>query len=112
MINFDSNVSCATEYFWDILKSVYDPEVGVNIVDLGMVYAVDLTNYCDGKFDALVEMTLTSPVCPLADVIADEVKFAMANTGKCSKIDVRFVFDPPWNQDMISVEGKMHLGIL
>lgn len=100
-----------TEYFWDILKGVYDPEIGVNIVDLGMVYAVDLKNGDGEKFEVAVEMTLTSPGCPLADVIADEVKVAIGDTGKCSNVTVNFVFDPPWNSDMITMEGKMQLGL-
>ncbi|MDR1401475.1 MAG: iron-sulfur cluster assembly protein [Puniceicoccales bacterium] len=112
MTNSSDNISCMTEYFWDVLKSVQDPEIGVNVVDLGMIYAVDLQNYANGKFEVGIEMTLTSPACPLADEIADEIKFAITNTGKCSKAEVRFVFDPPWNIDMMTAEGKMQLGLL
>ncbi|MDR2778899.1 MAG: iron-sulfur cluster assembly protein [Puniceicoccales bacterium] len=108
----NDNITAAVEYFWDVLKTVYDPEIGVNIVDLGMVYAIDINGHRNDKFDVNVEMTLTSPGCPLADIIAENVKSAIMDTGKCSKVDVNFVFDPPWNADMITVEGKMQLGIL
>jgi metal-sulfur cluster biosynthetic enzyme len=108
----DNTLIGATEYFWDILKTVYDPEIGVNIVDLGLVYAVDLKNSGNEKFDVSIEMTLTTPWCPLADVIAEEAKSAVSNTGKSSRVDVNFTFDPPWNADMITAEGKMQLGIL
>jgi metal-sulfur cluster biosynthetic enzyme len=107
----DSGIACAAEYFWDILKTVYDPEIEVNIVDLGIVYAVDVDNSTDGKFAVTVEMTLTSPGCPLADVIIGEVRAAIHGTGKCSKVEVNLVFDPPWNVDMITAEGKMQLGM-
>jgi len=105
-------IAIAEEYFWDVLKTVYDPEIGVNIVDLGMVYAIDLKICEDGKFEISFEMTLTSPGCPLADVIAENVKSAVMNTGKTLKVDVIFVFDPPWNADMIAADGEMHLGLL
>ncbi|MDR1890602.1 MAG: iron-sulfur cluster assembly protein [Puniceicoccales bacterium] len=106
------SVTAMVEYFWDILRTVCDPEIGVNIVDLGMVYAIDVKNYRDGKFDVNVEMTLTSPWCPLAGVIAENVKSAIMDTGKCFNVAVNFVFDPPWNADMITAEGKMQLGLL
>ncbi|MDR2603175.1 MAG: iron-sulfur cluster assembly protein [Puniceicoccales bacterium] len=111
MIESD-NSTAMVEYFWDILKTVYDPEIGVNIVDLGMVYAIDVKSGEGSKFDVNIEMTLTSPGCPLADVIAENVKSAIRDTGKCSKVDVNFVFDPPWNADMITAEGKMQLGLI
>jgi metal-sulfur cluster biosynthetic enzyme len=107
----DGEISSTTEYLWDVLKTVQDPEMGVSIVDLGMVYAIDLTR--DGeKFTSTVGMTLTSPWCPLADHIAAEVRNAIEGTGKCSSTVVNFVFDPPWNPDMITAEGKMQLGLL
>jgi metal-sulfur cluster biosynthetic enzyme len=107
----DGAIDRLAEYLWDILKTVHDPEIGVSIVDLGMVYAIDLER--DGeKFAATVEMTLTSAGCPLADHIAANVREAVEGTGKCSSARVNFVFDPPWNPDMITAEGKMQLGLL
>ncbi|MDR1414014.1 MAG: iron-sulfur cluster assembly protein [Puniceicoccales bacterium] len=112
MTNSSGDISCVTEYFWDVLRNVRDPEIGVNVVDLGMIYAVDLGNCDAGKFEVHIEMTLTSPACPLAEEIISEIKFTIANTGKCSTVDVELVFDPPWNVDMITSEGKMQLGLL
>jgi metal-sulfur cluster biosynthetic enzyme len=107
----DGKLAATTEYFWDVLKTVFDPELGVNIVDLGLVYAIDLKSGGGEKFDVAIEMTLTSPWCPLADTIAADAKFALMDTKKCSTVAVNFVFDPPWNADMITAEGKMHLGL-
>ena len=57
-------------------------------------------------------MTLTSPTCPLADIIFDEIKSTINDTGKASNVDVGLVFDPPWNKDMITADGKMQLGLI
>jgi metal-sulfur cluster biosynthetic enzyme len=100
----NDNVTAMVEYSWDILRTVCNPEIRVNIVDLGIFYAIDVKNYKDGKFDVNVEMTLTSPGCPLAGMIAEKVKSAIMDTGKCFNVDVNFVFDPPWNIDMIIAE--------
>ena len=104
-------ISCLVEYFWDRLKSVYDPEIGVSVVDLGMVYSVDVEKNNE-KVNVSVRMTLTSQGCPLSDVIASDVHEVLMGTGKCEKVDIVFTFDPPWNQDMITEEGKMQLGLL
>ena len=107
----DDEISCLTEYFWDTLKAVVDPEIGVSVVDLGMVYSIDV-NMRDGHVVVVVEMTLTSPTCPLCDAIIDDVKNTLLSTKKCREVDVNITFDPPWNQDMITAEGKMQLGLL
>jgi metal-sulfur cluster biosynthetic enzyme len=103
--------TATTEYLWEVLKTVRDPEIGVDIVNLGMVYGIDLERRGE-KFTATVTMTLTSPGCPLADYIAADVRDTIEGTGKCSPVTVDFVFDPPWNPDMITAEGKMQLGLL
>ncbi|MDR3143970.1 MAG: metal-sulfur cluster assembly factor [Puniceicoccales bacterium] len=107
----DSEITGLVEYFWDLLKTVHDPELGVNVVDLGLIYAIDLKRNASGGISAAVEMTLTTVGCPLADVIAGEVKTAILSGGKCSDVSVNFVFDPPWNADMMTAEGKMQLGL-
>jgi metal-sulfur cluster biosynthetic enzyme len=107
-----NDIPIAEEYFWDVLRTVYDPEIGVNIVDLGLVHAIDFKICEDRKFEISVEMTLTSPGCPLADVIAENVKSAVINIGKTLKVDMIFVFDQSWNAEMITADGKMHLGLL
>jgi metal-sulfur cluster biosynthetic enzyme len=88
------------------LMQVIDPEVGINIVDLGLVYAVNLTGA-----EAAVEMTLTTPGCPLHASIEAAVKRAlMANHPELTSVDVQLVWDPRWNVDFITEEGRRQLG--
>lgn len=108
----DINLAAMTEHFWDILKTVNDPEIGINMVDLGLIYAVDVTTANDDKYNVNVDMTLTSPTCPLADSIIDDIKTAIKRSNIASDVTVNIVFDPPWNQDMITADGKMQLGLI
>ncbi|HET7055987.1 MAG TPA: metal-sulfur cluster assembly factor [Thermomicrobiales bacterium] len=88
------------------LMQVIDPEVGINIVDLGLVYAVDLTGA-----SATVEMTLTTPGCPLHASIEAAVKRAlMTNHPELNEVNVQLVWDPRWNVDFITEEGRRQLG--
>ena len=90
----------------DILRRVIDPEVGMNIVDLGLVYRVDA-----GPDGVLIEMTMTSPACPLGEMITDEVKDVLArHLPPSCKTEVRLVWEPPWQQSMMSEAGKRHFG--
>jgi metal-sulfur cluster biosynthetic enzyme len=90
------------------LKNVYDPEIGVNIVDLGLVYDVDVDQ---DKGDVLVTMTLTSLGCPLGPVIVQEVTGALKDLPGISDVDVKLVWSPPWSPDLMSEEAKDELGI-
>jgi metal-sulfur cluster biosynthetic enzyme len=108
----DMEIAAIAEYLWDVLKAVNDPEIGVNVVDLGLIYGIDLEDHGSDGISASVEMTLTTAGCPLADVIANAVKTAIINSGKCSSVSVNLTFDPPWNADMMTAEGKMQLGLL
>jgi metal-sulfur cluster biosynthetic enzyme len=89
------------------LKNVYDPEIGVNIVDLGLVYDVDVAE----SGDVLVTMTLTSIGCPLGPVILQEVTGALEELPGIAEIDVKLVWSPPWSPDLMSEEAKDELGI-
>lgn len=90
----------------NLLRRVIDPEAGLNIVDLGLVYRVDA-----GPEGILIEMTMTSPACPLGEMITDEVKDVLARTLPPScPAEVRLVWDPPWQQSMMSDAGKQHFG--
>jgi metal-sulfur cluster biosynthetic enzyme len=91
----------------DALKNVYDPEIGINIVDLGLVYDIDISD----KNDVLVTMTLTSLGCPLGPVIVQEVSNAMADLPDLGEVDVKLVWSPPWSPDMMSEEARDELGI-
>ncbi|MED2978487.1 metal-sulfur cluster assembly factor [Bacillus swezeyi] len=89
------------------LEQVVDPELGVDIVNLGLVYDVDMDE--GGKTD--VTMTLTSMGCPLAPVIVDEVKKALADIPEVKEVDVNIVWNPPWTRDKMSRYAKIALGI-
>lgn len=89
------------------LKNVYDPEIGVNIVDLGLVYDADIAE--DG--DVLVTMTLTSLGCPLGPVIVQEVNNALKDLPGIGETDVKLVWSPPWSPELMSEEAKDELGI-
>ncbi len=89
------------------LKNVYDPEIGVNIVDLGLVYDADISD----RGDVLVTMTLTSLGCPLGPVIVQEVTNALKDLPGIGTADVKLVWSPAWSPDMMSEEAKDELGI-
>lgn len=91
-----------------MLKTVYDPEIPVNIYDLGLIYKVELSN--EGK--VLIEMTLTAPNCPAADFIVEDVKMKVESIEGVNELDVDIVFDPPWDKDMMSEEAQLELGFL
>jgi len=91
---------------WKALRGVIDPELGVSIVDLGLVYKV---RFSGGR--AEIEMTLTSPGCPLAPIIDQEVKKALKKVKEVEKIKLELVWEPPWTQEMMSEEVKAEFGI-
>lgn len=89
------------------LKGVYDPEIGVNVVDLGLVYDADVSE----SGDVLVTMTLTSLGCPLGPVIVQEVTNALKELPGLGEVDVKLVWSPPWSPEMMSEDAKDELGI-
>jgi FeS assembly SUF system protein len=93
----------------EMLKTVFDPEIPVNIYDLGLVYKIDYTP--DDK-TLHVDMTLTAPSCPAADFILEDVRQKLMSVKGPEKVDLRLVFEPEWNQDMMSEEAKLELGFL
>ncbi|MDR1279572.1 MAG: iron-sulfur cluster assembly protein [Opitutaceae bacterium] len=98
------------------LKKVYDPEIPVNIVDLGLVYSVDIKK-TDPDADApgykvIVAMTLTAPGCGMGPAIAEEAKNKLLHVPGVSAADVTITWEPPWSQEMITEEGKMKLGLI
>lgn len=100
------------EAIWEQLKTVYDPEIPVNIVDLGLVYSCDSDDQSDGTHQVDIKMTLTAPGCGMGPVIADDAHSKIMSIPGVSNANVDIVWDPPWNQDMISEEGKMVLGLV
>lgn len=93
----------------EMLKTVYDPEIPVNVYDLGLIYKIDFTP--DDKV-LHVDMTLTAPGCPAADFILEDVRQKLLSVDGPKGVDLRLVFEPEWNQDMMSEEAKLELGFL
>lgn len=97
---------------WAQLKNVFDPEIPVNIVDLGLVYDCRVVDTEDGKKRAEVKMTLTAPGCGMGPTIAADAQSRIMTIEDMDDAAVELVWEPPWNQDMISMEGKMKLGMI
>jgi FeS assembly SUF system protein len=91
-----------------VLKSIFDPEIPVNIYDLGLIYNIEV----DEKCIAHITMTLTAPNCPMAEELLEEVKYKVAGTRGVSDIDLKLTFNPPWDKSMLSEEAKLELGFL
>ena len=90
----------------EIMKQVYDPEIPVNVVDLGLVYGVEVS---DG--DVHVLMTLTAPGCGMGPMIAQQAEWAISELEGVEDVEVEMTFDPPWSPDLITEDGKKLLGI-
>lgn len=95
---------------WTVLKTCYDPEIPVNIVDLGLVYSMEI-GPADGGNRVDVKMTLTAPGCGMGASIAADARYKILALPGVSEADVEVVWDPPWNPQMISEEGKQRLGM-
>ena len=92
----------------DVLKSIYDPEIPVNIYDLGLIYEIDL----DDDQVAHITMTLTAPNCPMAEDLVEEVKYKVAGTRGVRECDLKLTFSPPWDKSMLSEAAKLELGFI
>ncbi len=91
-----------------MLKTVFDPEIPVNIYDLGLIYRIEIMNDSIAEID----MTLTAPNCPAADFIVEDVRFKVGSVEGITEVKVNLVFEPEWNRDMMSEEAKLELGFL
>ena len=91
-----------------MLKTVYDPEIPVNIYDLGLVYKVDV----DDQNNVHIDITLTAPNCPAADFILEDVRIKVESIKEVNSVEVNLVFEPEWNKDMMTEEAKLELGLL
>ncbi|MEY2572198.1 MAG: hypothetical protein QOJ87_411 [Verrucomicrobiota bacterium] len=97
---------------WDQLKQCFDPEIPVNIVDLGLVYDCRLSKRAEGGTKVDVKMTLTAPGCGMGPAIAHDAQSKILTIDGVDEADVQLVWDPPWNQNMISEAGRMKLGMV
>ncbi|MCQ2324184.1 MAG: iron-sulfur cluster assembly protein [Paludibacteraceae bacterium] len=91
-----------------MLKTVFDPEIPVNIYDLGLIYGIDLQD--DGV--CVITMTLTAPNCPAADFLVEDIRQKVASVEGVKEVQVNIVFEPEWSKDMMSEEAKLELGFL
>lgn len=98
-----------TEKAIEMLRTVYDPEIPVNVYDLGLIYKID---YTASDKTLHVDMTLTAPSCPAADFILEDVRQKLVSIKGPEKVDLRLVFEPVWCNDMMSEEAKLELGFL
>lgn len=95
----------------EALKQVIDPELFVNIVDLGLIYDVKIAEADDGKCNVDVEMTMTSPACPAGPQLLGQSKAVIGNMDNVGAVDVRLVMDPPWTPDRMTEDARDQLGI-
>jgi probable FeS assembly SUF system protein SufT len=97
---------------WEQLKTCYDPEIPVNIVDLGLIYDCHLTPVGKDSFKADVKMTLTAPGCGMGPVLAQDVQNKLLSLEAIDEANVELVWDPPWNQSMMTEAAKLQLGLM
>ncbi|MFG6390799.1 MAG: iron-sulfur cluster assembly protein [Candidatus Amulumruptor sp.] len=91
-----------------MLRTVFDPEIPVDIYSLGLIYKIDL----DDEGNLAIDMTLTAPNCPAADFIVDDARIKLESIDGVKSVDIRIVFEPEWTKDMMSEEAKLDLGFL
>ena len=96
------------EQIVSMLKTVYDPEIPVNIYDLGLIYDVDI----DEAKNVVITMTLTAPACPAADYIMEDVRMKIESVPDIKSVEVKIVFEPEWHPGLMSEEAKLELGFL
>jgi len=92
----------------EVIKTIYDPEIPVDIYELGLIYDVRVSD----EGDIEIDMTLTSPSCPVAESMPEEVREKVSSLDETKKVEVIMVFEPTWNKDMMSEEAKLELGFL
>lgn len=100
------------EMVWEQLKTCYDPEIPVNIVDLGLVYLCELQDGEDGRKNVHIKMTLTAPGCGMGPVLASDVKMKLETLPGVKAADVEVVFDPVWDRSMMSEAARLQLGMM
>ena len=100
------------QVIWNQLKTCYDPEIPINIVDLGLIYRVSVTPLPDGKRSVEADMTLTAPGCGMGEILVQDAQEKIAVIPTVADVRVDLVFDPPWNQSMMSEEARLQVGLM
>ncbi len=96
---------------WEQLATCYDPEIPINIVELGLIYRCEVKPGDDGRQRVEIDMTLTAPGCGMGPFLVDDVRSKVAQVPNVSDVDVELVFDPPWNQEMMSEAARLETGL-
>lgn len=97
---------------WKQLRTCFDPEIPINVVELGLVYDCDIERLEDGSRKVNIKMTLTAPACGMGDILVDDVRTKVERVPTVTEADVDLVFDPPWNQSMMSDAARLETGML
>ncbi len=97
---------------WKQLRTCFDPEIPINVVELGLVYDCDIERLEDGSRKVNIKMTLTAPACGMGDILVEDVRTKVERVPTVSEADVDLVFDPPWNQSMMSDAARLETGML
>ena len=97
---------------WDQMRSCYDPEIPINIVELGLVYTCDINHTPEGERIADIKMTLTAPGCGMGDILVEDVRTKLELIQTIAEADVELVFDPPWNHSMMSEAARLQTGMM
>ena len=97
---------------WKQLRTCFDPEIPINVVDLGLVYEANVRRREDGQREVEVRMTLTAPGCGMGDILVDDVRSKLELIPTIAEADVELVFDPPWNRTMMSEAARLETGML
>ncbi len=100
------------DVIWSQLKTCYDPEIPVNIVDLGLIYRCEVTPLPNGQRSVSVDMTLTAPGCGMGEILVQDAQEKIAVIPTIENVTVELVFDPPWNQSMMSDEARLQTGLM
>ena len=93
------------------MRTCFDPEIPINVVELGLVYACDLEPAADGQRKVSIKMTLTAPGCGMGDILVEDVRTKVERVPTVVEADVELVFDPPWNQSMMSEAARLETGM-
>jgi probable FeS assembly SUF system protein SufT len=108
----DASDGDVEQLVWSQLRTCYDPEIPINVVDLGLVYRCEVAPLTDGKRKVSVQMTLTAPGCGMGEILVEDVRTKLELIPTVAEADVDLVFDPPWNQSMMSEAAKLETGML
>ncbi len=108
----DADDSDVEKLLWDQLKTCYDPEIPVNIVDLGLIYECELVESDNQEREVFVKMTLTAPGCGMGDILVDDVRSKLELVPTIDRVSVDLTFDPPWTHSMMSDVAKLETGML